>query len=126
MGRHTDITHHATVPLRLGERMLGLLNVAAPGKEVFSDSELALLQAVAYQIGSAMERMRLYRAEQRRAELYARLGTSAQHWLSMNAASRDAFPDTVARLLGKHFDWPFAALVQQTQHIPCTGNVCTW
>ena len=73
-GDTQDITHHATVPLRSGERMLGLLNVAAPGKEHFSDSELALLQAVAYQIGSAMERMRLYRAEQRRAHLYARLG----------------------------------------------------
>lgn len=115
-GDTQKITHHATVPLRSGERMLGLLNVAAPGKEVFSDGELALLQAVAYQIGSAMERMRLYRAEQRRAELYARLGdfgTSLS--LAVNECTEvDALPGTVARLLGKHFDWPFAALIQQT------------
>ncbi|MEK3827386.1 GAF domain-containing protein [Paenibacillus sp. FSL K6-1558] len=115
-GDTQDITHHATVPLRSGERMLGLLNVAAPGKEVFSDSELALLQAVAYQIGSAMERMRLYRAEQRRAELYARLGDFGTALsLAINECTEsNALPDTVVRLLGKHFDWPFAALVQQT------------
>ncbi|MBR2567201.1 MAG: GAF domain-containing sensor histidine kinase [Paenibacillus sp.] len=115
-GDTQDITHHATVPLRSGERMLGLLNVAAPGKEHFSDSELALLQAVAYQIGSAMERMRLYRAEQRRAHLYARLGDfGAALSLTVNECTEtDALPGTVIRLLGKYFDWPFAALVQQT------------
>ncbi|MGQ8870859.1 GAF domain-containing sensor histidine kinase [Paenibacillus sp. TSA_86.1] len=116
-GDTQDITHHATVPLRSGERMLGLLNVAAPGKEVFSDSELALLQAVAYQIGSAMERMRLYRAEQRRAELYARLGdfgTALSLAVNECTEANASLPGTVAKLLGKHFDWPFAALIQQT------------
>ncbi|GGH56685.1 GAF domain-containing sensor histidine kinase [Paenibacillus silvae] len=116
-GDTADITHHATVPLRSGERMLGLLNVAAPGKQHFSDNELALLQAVAYQIGSAMERMRLYRAEQRRADLYARLGDfgSALSLRVNECTEADALPCTVAELLGKHFDWPFAALMQQTQ-----------
>ena len=115
-GATSDITHHATVPLRSGEQMLGLLNVAAPDKVHFSDSELALLQAVAYQIGSAMERMRLYRAEQRRAQLYARLGDfGAALSLTVNECTEtDALPGTVVRLLGKHFDWPFAALIQQT------------
>ncbi|WP_366290338.1 GAF domain-containing sensor histidine kinase [Paenibacillus sp. AN1007] len=115
-GDTSDITHHATVPLRSGEQMLGLLNVAAPDKVHFSDSELALLQAVAYQIGSAMERMRLYRAEQRRAQLYARLGDfGAALSLTVNECTEtDALPGTVVRLLGKHFDCPFAALIKQT------------
>ncbi|OPG94228.1 hypothetical protein B2I21_33750 [Chryseobacterium mucoviscidosis] len=110
-----DITHHATVPLRSGEKMLGLLNVAAPGKEHFSDSELALLQAVAYQIGSAMERMRLYSAEQRRADLYARLGEySRSLGLAVNECSNsDDMAKKVVQLLGQHYDWPFVALLSQ-------------
>lgn len=110
-----DITHHATVPLRSGEKMLGLLNVAAPAKEHFSDSELALLQGVAYQIGSAVERMRLYRAEQRRADLYAKLGEfSTALGLVVNECSNsDAFSLKVVQLLGQHYDWPFATIIQQ-------------
>ncbi|MFE6075256.1 GAF domain-containing sensor histidine kinase [Paenibacillus sp. NPDC057886] len=110
-----DITHHATVPLRSGEKMLGLLNVAAPGKEHFSDSELALLQAVAYQIGSAMERMRLYSAEQRRADLYVRLGEfSRSLGVAVNDCnSGDDMAKTVVKLLRHHYDWPFAALLSQ-------------
>ncbi|MDT9721409.1 GAF domain-containing sensor histidine kinase [Paenibacillus sp. ClWae2A] len=110
-----DIIHHATVPLRSGEKMLGLLNVAAPAKEHFSDSELALLQGVAYQIGSAIERMRLYRAEQRRADLYAKLGEfSTALGLAVNECSNsDAFCLKVVQLLGQHYDWPFATIIQQ-------------
>ncbi|WP_223869018.1 GAF domain-containing sensor histidine kinase [Paenibacillus sp. UASWS1643] len=110
-----DITHHATVPLRSGEKMLGLLNVAAPAKEHFSDSELALLQGVAYQIGSAVERMRLYRTEQRRADLYAKLGEfSTALGLAVNECSNsDAFSLKVVQLLGQHYDWPFATIIQQ-------------
>ncbi|WP_440117111.1 GAF domain-containing sensor histidine kinase [Paenibacillus sp. QZ-Y1] len=114
-GDTQDITHHATVPLRSGEKMLGLLNVAAPGKEHFSESELALLQAVAYQIGSAMERMRLYSAEQRRADLYARLGEfSRSLGLAVNECNNaDDMAKAVVKLLGQHYDWPFAALLSQ-------------
>ncbi|WP_260870956.1 GAF domain-containing sensor histidine kinase [Paenibacillus xylanexedens] len=114
-GDTQDITHHATVPLRSGEKMLGLLNVAAPAKEHFSDTELALLQGVAYQIGSAMERMRLYRAEQRRADLYAKLGEfSAALGLAVNKCSNsEALSLKVVQLLGQHYDWPLAAIIQQ-------------
>ncbi|WP_339307218.1 GAF domain-containing sensor histidine kinase [Paenibacillus sp. FSL L8-0435] len=110
-----NITHHATVPLRSGEKMLGLLNVAAPAKEHFSDSELALLQGVAYQIGSAIERMRLYRAEQRRADLYAKLGEfSTALGLAVNECNNSGvFSIKVVQLLGQHYDWPFATIIQQ-------------
>ncbi|MFC4100521.1 GAF domain-containing sensor histidine kinase [Paenibacillus xanthanilyticus] len=73
-GDTQGITHHATVPLRSGDRKYGVLNVAAPGKVHFNDEELALLEGVAYQIGGAIERMRLYAAEQQRAALFAKLG----------------------------------------------------
>ncbi|SFG38920.1 hypothetical protein SAMN05216353_13928 [Halobacillus alkaliphilus] len=72
-GETEGITHHATVPLGDGEEFFGLLNVASPDKASFSDKELTLLQSLAFQIGTAIKRTRLYREEQKRAENYQRL-----------------------------------------------------
>ncbi|MFE0554367.1 GAF domain-containing sensor histidine kinase [Paenibacillus sp. NPDC058910] len=108
------ITHHATVPLRSGSRRFGVLNVAAPGKLHFTKEELALLESVAYQIGSAIERMRLYAAEQRRADLFARLGeySSALGAYASQAVNRAELTKQVMSLMGRYFDWPFAALLE--------------
>lgn len=59
-----SITHHATVPLQSGEEKFGLLNIAAPDTVEFSKDELALLESVAFQIGSAIKRIGLTRQEQ--------------------------------------------------------------
>ncbi|MBP1917442.1 two-component system NarL family sensor kinase [Lederbergia galactosidilyticus] len=63
-GETHGIAYHATIPLQLGDEMFGLLNVAAPGKKEFSRDELALLESVALQIGSAIKRIRLTKKEQ--------------------------------------------------------------
>ncbi|MFS0614853.1 GAF domain-containing sensor histidine kinase [Lederbergia ruris] len=66
-GETNGIAYHATIPLQLGDEMFGLLNVAAPGKKEFSHDELALLESVALQIGSAIKRIRLTKKEQEMA-----------------------------------------------------------
>ncbi|RIW29620.1 GAF domain-containing protein [Bacillus salacetis] len=58
------IVYHATVPLQSGNESFGLLNVAAPEKTHFHDHELALLESVAFQIGSAIKRVMLTKKEQ--------------------------------------------------------------
>lgn len=63
-GDHGNITHHATVPLQSGAERFGLLNIAVPDRERFSADELALLESVAFQIGSAIKRIGLTRQEQ--------------------------------------------------------------
>ena len=63
-GNTFGITHHATIPLQSGNEVFGLLNVAAPDKKEFSISELALLESIALQIGSAIKRIRLTKKEQ--------------------------------------------------------------
>ncbi|TMU88435.1 GAF domain-containing sensor histidine kinase [Bacillus sp. BHET2] len=63
-GETDDITYHATVPLQSGQESFGLLNVAAPHKTHFSADELALLESVAFQIGSAIKRIMLTKKEQ--------------------------------------------------------------
>ncbi|MBM7097436.1 GAF domain-containing sensor histidine kinase [Bacillus sp. H-16] len=62
-GKIDDITHHASVPLKSGEELFGILNVAAPVKNSFTQDELHILESIAYQIGSAYERIRLSEKE---------------------------------------------------------------
>jgi two-component system, NarL family, sensor kinase len=71
-GNTDHITHHATVPLQSGDEAYGLLNVAAPFKTHFSKDELALLESVAFQIGSAIKRITLTKKEQEIALLAER------------------------------------------------------
>ncbi|AZB42024.1 GAF domain-containing protein [Bacillus sp. FJAT-42376] len=66
-GDTEGMSHHATVPLHAGGERFGLLNVGAPGKSHFSDEELALLESVALQIGSAIKRIQLTEKEQQLA-----------------------------------------------------------
>ncbi len=68
-GDTAGITHHATVPLSAGKERFGILNVASPNKTHFTDEELALLEAVAYQIGTAIKRIKLVENEQHLALL---------------------------------------------------------
>ncbi|OBZ10132.1 GAF domain-containing sensor histidine kinase [Bacillus sp. FJAT-26390] len=115
-GDTCGFTHHATVPLRIGGRLFGVLNVGSPGKEHFTDEELALLQAVAFQIGVAVERMRLHEAEQRRAELFSRLGEFSRS-LTITLSGEDAGGQLnlhAMKLIGDHFDWPFVALLERS------------
>ncbi|RXJ00683.1 GAF domain-containing protein [Anaerobacillus alkaliphilus] len=63
-GETNGITHHATVPLKVGNERFGLLNVAATNKTHFTDEELALLESVAFQIGAAIKRIKLAENEQ--------------------------------------------------------------
>jgi len=86
-GETNGITHHATVPLRAGEETFGLLNVASPHKHTFSNKELALLESVAYQIGTAIKRIKLAENEKKHALLAER-----------NRLARDLH-DSVSQLL---------------------------
>lgn len=66
-GETSGITHHATVPLRAGKEKFGLLNVASPNKKQFTEEELALLESVAFQIGTAIKRIQLVEKERTHA-----------------------------------------------------------
>ncbi len=59
-GDKQGLTVHASVPLRSGDQILGILNVAAPDWAPFNPSVLALLTNAANQMGVALERARLF------------------------------------------------------------------
>jgi serine phosphatase RsbU (regulator of sigma subunit) len=59
-GNRNDLTVHASAPLCSGNRVMGILNVAAPDWDHFSDEALALLTNAGSQMGIALERAQLF------------------------------------------------------------------
>jgi serine phosphatase RsbU (regulator of sigma subunit) len=59
-GDRHQLKVHATSALRSGDRVLGILNIAAPSWDHFGPEELSLLTTVGSQMGIALERARLY------------------------------------------------------------------
>lgn len=61
--------HHATVPVRSGGHLMGLMNLALPQGRLFDADELRLLTAAAETLGVALERAHLHeRVKQQRVE----------------------------------------------------------
>ncbi|MFY0545860.1 GAF domain-containing sensor histidine kinase [Brevibacillus sp. H7] len=106
-GDTEGIYHHATVPLKAGGEWFGLLNVAAPGKTNFTQEELALLESVGYQIGTAIKRTRLYHAEQKRAENYLKLGEISKELGIVTELHK--IPGETVQAIGSRFDWASAS-----------------
>lgn len=79
-GDDHDLTIHASAPLRSGQRILGILNVAAPAWVSFTPEALALLTNVGHQMGIMLDRARLIDLlhEQRIDEQVALLDLSRQ------------------------------------------------
>ncbi|WP_164931514.1 GAF domain-containing sensor histidine kinase [Longirhabdus pacifica] len=102
-GDTKGITHHATIPLRTGDKLRGLLNVAAPGKEHFNEEELALLQSVALQIGTALERVTLFQTERMRADYFAKLGKLNSEWNHVEQSFE--IPSVTMHWLRENFQW---------------------
>lgn len=59
-GERNGLKVHATIPLRSGEKVFGLLNVAGPQWEEFSEEALVLLTNVGSQMGIALDRAHLF------------------------------------------------------------------
>lgn len=59
-GDRRGLAVHASAPLRVGNRLLGIINVAGPDWSAFSPEALTLLTSVGHQMGIAVERARLF------------------------------------------------------------------
>jgi sigma-B regulation protein RsbU (phosphoserine phosphatase) len=59
-GERRGLTIHASAPLIAGGKTIGILNVAARDRNAFDKRTLSLLESIGNQIGSALERTRLY------------------------------------------------------------------
>ncbi|MDX1991083.1 MAG: PAS domain S-box protein [bacterium] len=109
--RGTDTFGSATLPLLVDERLIGSVSFSIHEARLFSNEDKALLETIAQQCAQALERARLYTAEQEsKAALQA--SERRQRFLaeasSLLAASLDyeTTLDTVTQLLVPHIsDW---------------------
>lgn len=53
------LRYHASIPLAIGDRPLGIMNLTGPSWRKLTSTELRLLSTIAYQVGIAVERARL-------------------------------------------------------------------
>jgi PAS domain S-box-containing protein len=72
------LRYHASVPLRLGDRSLGVMNLVGPNEGMFDDDELRILYSVGTQVAVALDRARLREdlerlVEERTAKLEAEI-----------------------------------------------------
>ncbi len=58
-GDTRGLRYHASVPLWVGERILGLMNLVGAEEGLFGDEDLKILYGVGNQVGIALERARL-------------------------------------------------------------------
>lgn len=57
-GDTRGLRYHASVPLRIGDRSLGVMNISGTGPGWFPDRDLAILEGVGSQVAIALERTR--------------------------------------------------------------------
>lgn len=57
-----------SLPLRIGERMLGVMDIQSPKSNAFSDADVSVLEILADQVSVAIENSRLYETSQRELE----------------------------------------------------------
>ncbi|MCF6138594.1 histidine kinase [Alkalihalobacillus berkeleyi] len=113
-GDTKGITHHATVPLIAGGEKFGLLNVAEPGKNEFTEDELDLLQSVSFQIGTAIKRTKLFEAQQNRAEQYTKLDEVSRTIWKMNDIHH--LPQNTVDVIGRLFQLKALAFFIKEEH----------
>jgi diguanylate cyclase (GGDEF)-like protein len=75
-GDTRGLRYHAAVPLWIGDRTLGVMNLVGPQEDLFTEQELQILHGVGNQVAVALERARLHEqlerlVEQRTAALTA-------------------------------------------------------
>jgi PAS domain S-box-containing protein len=78
VAKASNIEAEATLPLVVGERVLGVLSFIFPTPRAFEPADDAYLRAVAEQCAQALERTRLFEAEHEAREALARAHTEVQ------------------------------------------------
>ena len=64
----SEVRSELCVPIRVNERIIGVLNVESKKMDAFSEGDERFLNTIAGGLGSALERIRLFEVEQRRSK----------------------------------------------------------
>jgi len=63
-----DIRSELCVPLKVGQRVIGVINAESSRRDAFSEADERLMMTFAGQLATAIEKVRLFEAERRRAQ----------------------------------------------------------
>lgn len=112
-GETGGLRYHASVPLRTGDRTLGVMNLAGEDDRLFSNADLKTLHGVGHQVAVALERARLYEMERMAQEQMAALNHQATHDFLTELPNRTLLQDRLqqAILTGQRENKPLALLV---------------
>ena len=80
------------VPIRVNERIIGVLNVESKKENAFEERDEQILNTIAGGLGTALEKLRLFKEEQRRrqeAETLRRAATAISSTLDLNFVMED-------------------------------------
>ncbi|MEW5987942.1 MAG: GAF domain-containing protein [Chloroflexota bacterium] len=112
----TDILAELVLPLKAGDRVIGILNVDANQLNAFDDSQTALLATVADQLAIAVENVRLFEETRRRAAELAvlvRISSALRAAESVEAMLATLLPEAAAIVGGVMAS---VYLVENTSH----------
>ena len=96
------------LPLKVGDRLLGVLDVQSDQPDDFDETDVLVLRALADQIAIAVEDKRLYNAHRRRAEQLSAVAEVSRAVTSI--LDLDALLNEVVTLVHKQFGYPYVYL----------------
>jgi PAS domain S-box-containing protein len=94
-GDTSGLRCHASIPLWVGRRKLGVMDLAGPGEGVFQEDVLAILHGIGNQVGVALDRVRL----QTQLEGRVRMSEEKYHHLMESAGDAILIHDLDLRIL---------------------------
>ncbi|MBI3536297.1 MAG: GAF domain-containing protein, partial [Chloroflexi bacterium] len=114
IGLRDDVRSELCVPLKVGERVIGVLNVESPNENAYTEEDEQLLSTVASLLAVALENARLYARAKDDAEVKAALLRELSHRVKNNltavagllylgldkekATHQEIFSETLARV----------------------------
>jgi len=101
--RNTATCSELAVPIKSKDEVIGVLNVRCVVFDAFDESDLAVLQALADQAGTAIANAQLFEAEQRRAEQFRVISEVGSHITSILAV--DELLNQIVRLIQQTFGY---------------------
>jgi signal transduction histidine kinase len=96
------------IPLFLGNKLIGILNVESDRVGHFGPEDISLLQAIANPVALAIENARLYQEEKKRQKQMATLNKLNR--VLTSTVNVDALLVRVVKAIRKQLDYPFAAI----------------
>ena len=98
----------ATLPVKVEDKLLGVLDVQLDDRESFDESDMLVLRALAGQVAMAIEDTRLYAEAKRRGDYLAAI--SEVSWAAASILDVNELLGQVSELIHKQFAYPYVQL----------------